>query len=152
MMIGIYAIFLIYILIMIGLIVASYQDIRYREISGRLLFILEVLAIISEILLVLTNMQSAYDFIWLIPLVVVCLLFQLGKISCKSVGDADVILVGIIGLSLGRTGFVIAIASSLFLLFLFSIILVVFRKADGGLTIPAIPFLTVGAIVGVLIG
>ena len=132
---------MLYIFFMIILIIISIIDIKKRTVPNILILVLLLPTLVYNIL---CNNQILFALAITLPFI---LLYYL----TNSIGGGDVKLIFVSSLLLGFQQMVYAIILSFFLSAVFSIILIILKKATKKSTIPFAPFLSTGIITMLLL-
>lgn len=137
------------ILASVWLVTLSLFDIRYRRVP---IWLILLGGILSGGMLIyqwrIGESEIADCFFGMIPGIALLLL----ALSTHKAGWADGVVTMFLGSVLGFWQCVLAIMLSLILTSVVSLLLMIFRRVDKGTKIPFIPFLTLGFILGGIVG
>jgi len=123
------------------LLIASYIDIKEKRISIKYLI---VGAILSFICLVLNMYIYGIDLYYLFALVPGLILIGLSYITHEKIGYADGCMILFLGPVIGTDMLILSATVAIVIAGIFSGILFVFKKATKDMTIPFLPFLSIG--------
>lgn len=118
--------------------ISSFIDIRTKKVSFRVLFIYTILGILNLFLFDKQNL-----FVAIGGACIGILILGLSKITRGGVGMGDGFLLVVTGLFLGVWRNTELLLGSFFLAALFSVVLLIFKKANRKKEIPFIPFLLI---------
>lgn len=135
----------IYILVFIVMLLLSVQDVKNKEISARLLVISAVISFAGAFIGVWKNNLSITD-------VVVSLLPGAGMLflsfaTRQQIGYGDGLVALVLGPAFGIRIMLLGIVIAFFGSSIFSIILLLLKKAEKKTRIPFVPFITLGTAV-----
>lgn len=137
------------ILTSVWLVTLSLFDMRYKRVPIWLILSGGILA--GGMLIyqwIAEESEIAECFFGMIPGIALLLL----ALSTHKAGWADGVVTMFLGTVLGFWQCVLAVMFSLILISVMSLLLIIFRRADKGTKVPFIPFLTLGFILGGIVG
>lgn len=131
------------------LIVGSIWDIRERKLPAGLL----ILNLLAGGILLAVNRDIDWRKDWLLyaaGILIGLLLLLLGRFCDGCIGTADGIMTAIIGGLIGYRDTLLLLMNAIFAAAVFSVLLIVIKKARRGTVIPFIPFMLLGylAVIG----
>lgn len=135
----------IYILMFIVMLILSVQDIKNKEISAKLLVVSAIISLVGAFIGVWKNNLSITD-------VVVSLLPGVGMLflsfaTRQQIGYGDGLVTLVLGPAFGIWTMLLGIVIAFFGSSIFSIILLLLKKAEKKTRIPFVPFITLGTAV-----
>ena len=135
----------IYILMFIVMLILSVQDIKNKEISAKLLVVSAIISLVGAFIGVWKNNLSITD-------VVVSLLPGAGMLflsfaTRQQIGYGDGLVALVLGPAFGIRIMLLGIVIAFFGSSIFSIILLLLKKAEKKTRIPFVPFITLGTAV-----
>ena len=141
--------YLIKSLVLVGyLIFFTYEDIKEKKISNKaLLFML-----ITGIVLVCVTLKKDVIISAVVCAAICGVLSYLASVASHwGVGIGDVFLLAITGLYIGDFSMAFVVFASLVVMFLFTMVALIFRKITVKSQLPYVPFLLAGVIIGSII-
>ena len=119
------------------------KDIKYRKING---YICLVMIMVS--FLIRVKIKHDADFTILLDLIPGALMYVLSKLSPRSIGEGDALVLIFIGSVVGYMKEMQFLIISVFLAGLIALILFALKKVDRDTKLPFVPFLSVGVLAG----
>ncbi len=119
------------------------KDIKYKKING---YICLVMIMVS--FLIRVKIKQDANFTILLDLIPGVLMYVLSKLSPKSIGEGDALVLIFIGSVVGYMKEMEFLIISVFLAGLIALILFVLKKVDRDTKLPFVPFLSVGVLAG----
>lgn len=119
------------------------KDIKYRKING---YICLVMIMVS--FLIRVKIKQDADFTILLDLIPGVLMYVLSKLSPRSIGEGDALVLIFIGSVVGYMKEMQFLIISVFLAGLIALILFALKKVDRDTKLPFVPFLSVGVLAG----
>ena len=119
------------------------KDIKYRKING---YICLVMIMVS--FLIRVKIKQNADFTILLDLIPGVLMYVLSKLSPRSIGEGDALVLIFIGSVVGYMKEMQFLIISVFLAGLIALILFALKKVDRDTKLPFVPFLSVGVLAG----
>ena len=119
------------------------KDIKYRKING---YICLVMIMVS--FLIRVKIKQDADFTILLDLIPGLLMYVLSKLSPRSIGEGDALVLIFIGSVVGYMKEMQFLIISVFLAGLIALILFALKKVDRDTKLPFVPFLSVGVLAG----
>ena len=119
------------------------KDIKYRKIIG---YICLVMIMVS--FLIRVKIKQDADFTILLDLIPGLLMYVLSKLSPRSIGEGDALVLIFIGSVVGYMKEMQFLIISVFLAGLIALILFALKKVDRDTKLPFVPFLSVGVLAG----
>ena len=119
------------------------KDIKYRKING---YICLVMIMVS--FLIRVKIKQDADFTILLDFIPGVLIYVLSKLSPRSIGDGDALVLIFIGSVVGYMKEMQFLIISVFLAGLIALILFALKKVDRDTKLPFVPFLSVGVLAG----
>lgn len=133
---------IVYILMLIVMLALSVQDIKNKEISGKLLITGAIISCLGAVMGVLGNKMSIPDVaLSLLPGIG---LLALSFVTRQQIGYGDGLVALILGPALGIEMLAIGMLIAFFGSGVFSLILLSIKKAKRKSRIPFVPFITFG--------
>ncbi|MBR5357343.1 MAG: prepilin peptidase [Lachnospiraceae bacterium] len=119
------------------------KDIKYKKING---YICLVMIMVS--FLIRVKIKQDANFTILLDLIPGLLMYVLSKLSPRSIGEGDALVLIFIGSVVGYMKEMEFLIISVFLAGLIALILFVLKKVDRDTKLPFVPFLSVGVLAG----
>lgn len=119
------------------------KDIKYRKING---YICLVMIMVS--FLIRVKIKHDADFTILLDLIPGVLMYVLSKLSPRSIGEGDALVLIFIGSVVGYMKEMQFLIISVFLAGLIALILFALKKVNRDTKLPFVPFLSVGVLAG----
>ena len=119
------------------------KDIKDRKING---YICLVMIMVS--FLIRVKIKQDADFTILLDLIPGVLMYVLSKLSPRSIGEGDALVLIFIGSVVGYMKEMQFLIISVFLAGLIALILFALKKVDRDTKLPFVPFLSVGVLAG----
>lgn len=119
------------------------KDIKYRKING---YICLVMIMVS--FLIRVKIKQDADFTILLDLIPGVLMYVLSKLSPRSIGEGDALVLIFIGSVVGYMKEMQFLIISVFLAGLIALILFALKKVNRDTKLPFVPFLSVGVLAG----
>ena len=119
------------------------KDIKYKKING---YICLVMIMVS--FLIRVKIKQDANFTILLDLIPGLLMYVLSKLSPRSIGEGDALVLIFIGSVVGYMKEMQFLIISVFLAGLIALILFVLKKVDRDTKLPFVPFLSVGVLAG----
>ncbi|MBP5599837.1 MAG: prepilin peptidase [Lachnospiraceae bacterium] len=119
------------------------KDIKYKKING---YICLVMIMVS--FLIRVKIKQDANFTILLDLIPGLLMYVLSKLSPRSIGEGDALVLIFIGSVVGYMKEIEFLIISVFLAGLIALILFVLKKVDRDTKLPFVPFLSVGVLAG----
>lgn len=119
------------------------KDIKYKKING---YICLVMIMVS--FLIRVKIKQDANFTILLDLIPGVLMYVLSKLSPRSIGEGDALVLIFIGSVVGYMKEMEFLIISVFLAGLIALILFVLKKVDRDTKLPFVPFLSVGVLAG----
>ena len=119
------------------------KDIKYRKING---YICLVMIMVS--FLIRVKIKQDADFTILLDLIPGVLMYVLSKLSPRSIGEGDALVLIFIGSVVCYMKEMQFLIISVFLAGLIALILFALKKVDRDTKLPFVPFLSVGVLAG----
>jgi leader peptidase (prepilin peptidase)/N-methyltransferase len=132
-----------WLLLLSVLLPMAVKDIKYKKING---YICLVMIMVS--FLIRVKIKQDANFTILLDLIPGVLMYVLSKLSPKSIGEGDALVLIFIGSVVGYMKEMEFLIISVFLAGLIALILFVLKKVDRDTKLPFVPFLSVGVLAG----
>jgi leader peptidase (prepilin peptidase)/N-methyltransferase len=132
-----------WLLLLSVLLPMAVKDIKYKKING---YICLVMIMVS--FLIRVKIKEDANFTILLDLIPGVLMYVLSKLSPKSIGEGDALVLIFIGSVVGYMKEMEFLIISVFLAGLIALILFVLKKVDRDTKLPFVPFLSVGVLAG----
>lgn len=129
----------------IMLTAGSIWDIRGKRIPAGLL----ALNILAGVILIAANRNIDWRqdwYLYVVGILIGIMLFLIGRF-CGGIGSADGIMTAVIGGMIGYRETLLLLMNAILAAAVFSILLIVIKKAGRGTAIPFIPFMLLGYII-----
>ena len=132
-----------WLMLLTVLLPMAVKDIKYRKING---YICLVMIMVS--FLIRVKIKQDADFTILLDLIPGLLMYVLSKLSPRSIGEGDALVLIFIGSVVGYMKEMQFLIISVFLAGLIALILFALKKVDRDTKLPFVPFLSVGVLAG----
>lgn len=132
-----------WLMLLTVLLPMAVKDIKYRKING---YICLVMIMVS--FLIRVKIKQDADFTILLDLIPGVLMYVLSKLSPRSIGEGDALVLIFIGSVVGYMKEMQFLIISVFLAGLIALILFALKKVDRNTKLPFVPFLSVGVLAG----
>ena len=132
-----------WLLLLSVLLPMAVKDIKYKKING---YICLVMIMVS--FLIRVKIKQDANFTILLDLIPGLLMYVLSKLSPRSIGEGDALVLIFIGSVVGYMKEMQFLIISVFLAGLIALILFVLKKVDRDTKLPFVPFLSVGVLAG----
>jgi len=132
-----------WLMLLTVLLPMAVKDIKYRKING---YICLVMIMVS--FLIRVKIKQDADFTILLDLIPGVLMYVLSKLSPRSIGEGDALVLIFIGSVVGYMKEMQFLIISVFLAGLIALILFALKKVDRDTKLPFVPFLSVGVLAG----
>lgn len=132
-----------WLLLLSVLLPMAVKDIKYKKING---YICLVMIMVS--FLIRVKIKQDANFTILLDLIPGLLMYVLSKLSPRSIGEGDALVLIFIGSVVGYMKEIEFLIISVFLAGLIALILFVLKKVDRDTKLPFVPFLSVGVLAG----
>ncbi|MCR4932822.1 MAG: prepilin peptidase [Lachnospiraceae bacterium] len=132
-----------WLMLLTVLLPMAVKDIKYRKING---YICLVMIMVS--FLIRVKIKHDADFTILLDLIPGVLMYVLSKLSPRSIGEGDALVLIFIGSVVGYMKEMQFLIISVFLAGLIALILFALKKVDRDTKLPFVPFLSVGVLAG----
>lgn len=132
-----------WLLLLSVLLPMAVKDIKYKKING---YICLVMIMVS--FLIRVKIKQDANFTILLDLIPGLLMYVLSKLSPRSIGEGDALVLIFIGSVVGYMKEMEFLIISVFLAGLIALILFVLKKVDRDTKLPFVPFLSVGVLAG----
>lgn len=119
------------------------KDIKYRKINGYICFVMIMVSFLIRV-----KIKHDADFTILLDLIPGVLMYVLSKLSPRSIGEGDALVLIFIGSVVGYMKEMQFLIISVFLAGLIALILFALKKVDRDTKLPFVPFLSVGVLAG----
>ena len=132
-----------WLLLMTVLLPMAIKDLRYKKING---YICIVMIMVS--FLIRVRIKQDADITILLDLIPGVLMYVLSKLSPRSIGEGDALVLIFIGSVVGFFKELEFLIISVFIAGLIALFLYILKKVDKDTKLPFVPFLSVGVLAG----
>jgi len=132
-----------WLILMAVLLPMAIKDIKYKKINGYICLVMIMVSFLIRI-----KVKQETDFTILLDLIPGVLMYVLSKLSPKSIGEGDALVLIFIGSVVGYQKELEFLIISVFMAGLIALILFVLKKVDKDTRLPFVPFLSMGVLAG----